>query len=258
MKFNTIWIASVPRTGSMWTTNVIREIHKISEFNVFPKNMIQLEKDWFNFYNDNAPFDKNELNRYVIKIHSKLTVIPPRSKIVVNIRNPYEICASYKDFMKCNLEKSINVAVNLSNWIKYYKNLEKNILYIKYEHIENNAKDVIANLAKFCEIELTSNQNEYINSKYSKKNIQEIIKKNDNEIKYQKNENLLINEKKIVKFQDGSYRSFDLNTGFQSGHISQRKTGEWNKMFTIEEKKIIIDKLDPIAIELGYNSEKTN
>lgn len=252
MKFNTIWIASVPRTGSMWTTNVIREIHKISEFNVFPKNMIQLEKDWFNFYNDNAPFDKNELNRYVIKIHSKLTVIPPRSKIVVNIRNPYEICASYKDFMKCNLEKSINVAVNLSNWIKYYKNLEKNNLYIKYEHIENNAKDVIANLAKFCEIELTSNQNEYINSKYSKKNIQEIIKKNDDEIEYQKNENLLINEKKIVKFQDGSYRSFDLNTGFQSGHISNRKSGDWRNKFNKDEIKIINNEFKEILEEYNY------
>ena len=47
-KQNTTWIATVARTGSMWTTNVVREIFYYSNINVLPKTQPQAEKDYFN------------------------------------------------------------------------------------------------------------------------------------------------------------------------------------------------------------------
>ena len=70
------------------------------------------------------------------------------------------------------------------------------------------------------------------------------------------NKNASIDKKKIVRFRNGSYRSFDINTGFQTGHVSQRKSGEWRKVFSTKEADIIIEKLDSVAVELGYSSEK--
>mgnify|MGYP001337467219 CR=1 FL=1 len=96
----------------------------------------------------------------------------------------------------------------------------------------------------------------YIIEKYNKSNVQNIIKKNDEYIKKQKNENKILDNKKIVKFKNGNFRSFDLYTGFQSGHISQRKAGQWRDMFSKEEISTIIKQLDEIATELGYPSEK--
>ena len=41
--YNSIWINSIPRTGSMWTTNVVKEIFLKSNFNVYPKKMFKNE-----------------------------------------------------------------------------------------------------------------------------------------------------------------------------------------------------------------------
>jgi len=256
MKFNSIWIASIPRTGSMWTTNIIREIFLEGNLNVFPKDVIQYDKEILNYFNSTAQLDDNILNKYVLKIHSKLTVLPPRSKIITNIRNPYDICASHNEFMKCDLNKSILVASDLSNWVNYYKNLYNNIFSVKYEDIENEPNVLINKLTNFCEINLSELQIENISLNFSKNKILKLIKSNDEEIQKKINRNEEIDQKKIVRFKNGSYRSFDINTGFQTGHISTRKSGEWRKFFSTEETDIIIDKLDSIAVELGYQSEK--
>ena len=256
MKFNSIWIASVPRTGSMWTTNIIKEIFLEGNLNVFPKNQIQYDKETLNYFNSEAQLDADILNKYVLKIHSKLTVLPPRSKIITNIRNPYDICASHNEFMKCDLNKSIIVASDLSNWVNYYKHLYKDIFSVKYEDIENEPGVLIKKLTYFCEINLSEKQIEKIVLKYSKNKILSLIKSNDEEIQKKINKNEEIDPKKIVKFKNGSYRSIDTNTGFQTGHISQRISGEWRKVFSTKEVDIIIEKLDSIAVELGYSSEK--
>ena len=256
MEFNSIWIASVPRTGSMWTTNIIREIFLEGNLNVFPKNQIQYDKDILNYYNSEAQLDDNKLNKYVLKIHSKLTVLPPRSKIITNIRNPYDICASHNEFMKCDVNKSILVASDLLNWVNYYKRLYKDIFSVKYEDIENEPSVLIDKLTNFCKTSLSKIQIEKIALKFSKNKILNLIKSNDEEIQRKIIKNEEIDQKKIVKFKNGSYRYFDINTGFQTGHISQRKSGEWRKVFSIKEADMIIEKLDPIAVELGYSSEK--
>ena len=256
MSVNTIWIASVPRTGSMWTTNIIREIFFEGNLNVFPKDQIQSDKEILEYYNSEAQLNENNLHKFVLKIHRKLTILPPRSKIITNIRNPYDICASHNEFMKCDLDKSISVASDLSNWIKYYKNLYKDIFLVKYEDIENRTNFLIQKLSEFCEVKLSEMQIQNIIIKYSKNKVMNLIKNNDEAIKIKMKKKETVDEKKIVRFRNGSYRSFDINTGFQTGHVSQRKSGEWKKVFSAQEINIIIEKLDSVAVELGYFSEK--
>ena len=256
MEINTFWVASVPRTGSMWTTNIIREIFTENNLNVFPNDQIQSDKEILGYYNSKAQLDKNQSNRFVLKIHSRLMILPPRSKVVVNIRNPYDVCASYKEFMKSDLVKSLRVASDLLNWLNYYQNLCKNIFLVKYEDIENQKDELIKKLSEFCEVELSEIQIKNISLKYSKNKVKNLIKINDEEIEIKIKKNEIVDPKKIVKFKNGFYRSFDINTGFQTGHISQRKSGEWKKAFSTQEVNVIIEKLDPIAVALGYSSEK--
>ncbi len=256
MEINTFWVASVPRTGSMWTTNIIREIFTENNLNVFPKDQIQSDKEILDYYTSKAQLDKNPLNKFVLKIHGRLMILPPRSKVVVNIRNPYDVCASYKEFMKCDLDKSLTVASDLLNWLNYYQNLCKNIFLVKYEDIENQKDELIKKLSEFCDVELSEIQIKNISLKYSKNKVKNLIKINDEEIEMKINKNEIVDTKKIVKFGNGFYRSFDINTGFQTGHISLRKSGEWKKVFSTQEVNVIIEKLDPTAVALGYSSEK--
>ena len=66
-KQNTTWIATVARTGSMWTTNVVREIFYYSKMNVLPKTIPQDPEDYFNIFERRAFSDLNEKNHYVLK-----------------------------------------------------------------------------------------------------------------------------------------------------------------------------------------------
>ena len=99
-EFNTVWIASIPRTGSMWTTNVIRQIFLKSNYNILPKDMLKSDDAWINFYNQNALSDLNNLNRYIIKTHStiskefnsiknnnKLETLITYVHLIINLRN---------------------------------------------------------------------------------------------------------------------------------------------------------------------------
>ena len=253
-EFNSIWVATVPRTGSMWTTNVIREIFSSNKLQTLPDTQKISDEEWLNYYKNDVLFDQNSSNRHVLKIHEKLTKIPPRSKIVTTIRNPYDLCASYHQFMKCNIVKSIELAESIKVFLDHYKNLSAEILTIKYEDIETQPETIIKTLALYCELSLSDNEVSRICKKYNKSEVKKIIDKNDFEAK--QNDNYRNDRFRILQLSDGNTRSYDLKTGFQTGHISNRKVGEWRKVFLTKEIKIIIEKLDTIAVELGYSSEK--
>ena len=120
--FNSYWIASIPRTGSMWTTNVIKEILVNSNFNVLPNLQLKTDNEYLELYKNQAFIDKNNLNKYVFKIHTRLASLPPKSKVVTNIRNPYDICASFYEFINSSLEKAIECGFRLSIFINQLQN----------------------------------------------------------------------------------------------------------------------------------------
>ena len=253
-EFNSIWVATVPRTGSMWTTNVIREIFSSKKFKILPESQKISDAEWLTYYKSNVLFDENSSNKYVLKIHNKLTKIPPRSKIVTTIRNPYDLCASYHQFMKCDLGESIKLAESITAFLDHYKNLSSEILIIKYEEIEIQPEILIKTLALYCELSLSDDEISKISNKYKKSEVKKLIDKNDFEAK--QNDNYANDKFKVLQLLDGNTRSYDLKTGFQTGHISNRKTGEWRKVFSTKEINTIIEKLDVISVELGYSSEK--
>ena len=57
-EFNSIWVATVPRTGSMWTTNVIREIFSSKKFKILPESQKISDAEWLTYYKSNVLFDR--------------------------------------------------------------------------------------------------------------------------------------------------------------------------------------------------------
>ena len=256
--FNSFWVATLPRTGSMWTINILREIFTISKFNVFPKIQLKSDQEFLDLYKNNAINDTNFLNKYVLKIHTRLSTFPPKSKIITNIRNPYDICASFYEFMKSDLDKAIECGFRLSVFINHYRNISKDVFEIRYEEIENEPEKLIKKLVILCDLNLSDNQIKKILKKYSKENISKLIKSNDDQVKLDILDKKNIDNRRVIVDDKNHYRYFDLKTGFQTNHISSRKSGQWRAAFTDNQIKKIIDKLDPIATEFGYNSELLN
>ena len=257
-KQNTTWIATVPRTGSMWTANVVREILNYSKMNVLPKTQPQAEEDYFNLFERQAFSDQNEKNHYVLKVHTFIEDINiPKSKLITNIRNPYDICASFYQFMKCDIDTAIGVALSLTEVIEHYKkNDEKNFFIVKYEKIEEPSSKLVLELSEFLGAHLDESAALSIWKKFSKDNVRKIIADNDKSLSDKISKKQEIDAREVVILEKNNYRSFDLSTGFQTGHISERKTGEWRLAFSESETHKIIEAIDYAAKKLGYRSEK--
>ena len=255
-KINSVWIVSTPRTGSMWTANVVREIYKAYSYNVLPKTQFHNDEEYLKFYTDNALQDKNDRNKYILKIHRRLSPKPPRSLLIANIRNPYDVCASYYEFTKCDLNKAIEVSAKLSIIVDHYRKLSKDLFEVRYEEIENRPEELIKRLANLCKAKLSLEQIKKIAVNFSKDNIKNLIESNDQKIKLKIDNKQKIDDRNLIKTKTDNYRFFDLKTGFQTNHISQRRTGEWKKVFSTKEIDEITDKLDQIAVEFGYSKEK--
>ena len=100
MNINSLWISTTPRTGSMWLYNVTREILKLSRINVLPVKIPKSSQKFFEIFEKQSLIDQNDSNKYVFKIHKILKPNLPRSKILTTIRDPRDVCISFKEFMK--------------------------------------------------------------------------------------------------------------------------------------------------------------
>ena len=143
-KKNTFWISSAPRTGSMWLFNITREILKESGYEVYPKIIPQYDKKMLDIYYKEALPDQNDLNKYVFKVHGILKPDTPRSKILTTIRDPRDICISFKEFMKTDFKSSLKATKSILNFTKIYNHFEKDYLMIlKCENIGKKPIDTM-------------------------------------------------------------------------------------------------------------------
>ena len=104
--YNTIWVTAVARTGTTWTINVVREILMLTNHKVFPLEQFQDGDEVLDFFKRVVIRDTDINNKYVLGVHKALRTNLPKCKLITNIRNLYEICASYYQFMKCDLTKA--------------------------------------------------------------------------------------------------------------------------------------------------------
>ena len=256
-ELNTYWIAGTPRVGSMWTFNVVKRVLELKGFNVLPKKAYNKDEP-SRLFEDRALHDTNSRNKYVFKSHSLLPANIPRSKIITNIRNPFYICASFFEFMKVGVEHSLSVAMKHEDTINHYRKFDENkVLFLKYENIEDIPVRVIKEISKFLGFELTQTEAKTISDDLSKEKIKKLISKNDTRISNLKKRKKKMPSDEIVEISNDQYRSFDRNTGFQTGHISNRKSDDWKSPFSALEIELITNKISSSVKRLGYETKNT-
>ena len=240
MSINSFWISTTPRTGSMWLYNVTREILKLSKINVLPIKIPKNDQEFFEIFKNQSLNDKNDSNIYVFKIHQILKPNLPKSKILTTIRDPRDICISFKEFMKTDFNTALKAAKTLLKYEKIYKTYNKDYLrFFRYENIENKPIEAILEIANFIDYKINYSDAKEISLKYNKKKVQNLIKRNDENLFSKIKNKEEIDESSIVYISKDNYRSFDTNTGFQTNHISNRNSGDWEKSFSSKEIEIL-------------------
>ena len=253
---NTFWISTAPRTGSMCLFNVVREVFYINQHNVFPGKIPKYDKEFLEIYNSKSLLDKDDSNKYVFKVHSPLKSDLPNSKILTTIRDPRDVCASFREFMKSDFEKSMTIAKNMIDFVKNYESFDKDyLMFFKYEDIENDPINTIINISKFIECQINFDKAESISKKFTKDNVKKLIQNIDEKLDKKIKEKQPIDQSEIVYLSKDNYRAFDINTGFQTNHISKRNSGDWKRVFSQKEIDIINSdkKLNFFCAEYNYH-----
>ena len=153
MHLNTFWISTTPRTGSMWLFNVTKEILYYSQLKVLPINVPQNDDEFFKIFKTQSLNDLDNINRYVFKVHTILKSGLPRSKILTTLRDPRDICISFKEFMKTDFNTALKATKSILKYEKIYKTFDKEYLkFFRYENIENKPVQTILDIANFIGI----------------------------------------------------------------------------------------------------------
>ena len=240
MHLNTFWISTTPRTGSMWLFNVTKEILHYSQLKVLPINVPQNDDEFFKIFKTQSLNDLDNINRYVFKVHTILKSDLPRSKILTTLRDPRDICISFKEFMKTDFNTALKATKSILKYEKIYKTFDKEYLkFFRYENIENKPVQTILDIANFIGYKINSNIAEQISIKFNKEKVKTLIKSNDENLLFKIKNKEEIKKSDIVYFSENNYRSFDLKTGFQTNHVSARNSGDWKKKFTSKEIEIL-------------------
>ena len=239
MNYRNIIIGSAPRTGGMWTYNVIREIFVNQKKNIIPLSycsddeMLKHHLNNLNSHNDIIS---------IIKIHKMIKKqYTNKTKIVINIRDPRDAVISYKRFMKLknySFQQTIKFINNSIDLIYYYRknyNKEK-LLEINFNDITDNPHKIFTKLEKFLYLKINKKMVNKIIEKFSKKKVSEIIEKMRKTSK-----------SNLVALNKNTIRKLDEKTGFQIGHVSDYKEGDWQQHFSDKEILDINNKLEELS-----------
>ena len=250
---NTIWISTAPRTGSMWLFNVTRGIFRAAGREVLPDDTPQLDEEMVHYANKFACTSQDPNKVWVLKVHNIMRPGLPKSKILTAHRDPRDVCASFKEFMNADFGSSLGCARSMVKYTNTYSNYDPAyLMLVAYHDIETRPAGLIKEIAKFLDVNVTDKDARNLAVKYSRKSVRQIIDKNDKSLRKKLARNKQIDRREIVYFSDSNYRAFDRKTGFQSGHVSQRKTGDWKKIFSETEQNVLNKEFGGWLKEHGY------
>lgn len=235
---NTIWVSTAPRTGSMWLFNVVREIFRIIGKQVKPEDIPQCDGDMFKQAARFASVSQDPSQVWVLKVHTILKPDLPRSKVITIHRDLRDVLVSFKEFMKTSFDDSLQCARLLVNFTETYKDYDPGYLkLVAYSDIETRPVELILEIAKFCGVQINEMIAKDIALKYSREKVKSIIEKSNKSLAQKLAKKQPIDNRDIVYFSASTYRAYDCKSGFQTGHVSQRKTGDWDSVLSNTEQQ---------------------
>ena len=237
----------------MWVYNVAREIYqydgRMVELEDTPQNDEEIFQQAANF-----SFISEEANKvWVLEVHQILRADLPRSKVISTHREPRDVLVSFLAFMKSSFDNSISCAREVQRYTEIYKDSDPEyLMLLAYNDIENRPVELILEIAAFLDVTLTEDKATKIADKFTRKNVKQIIDKSHDALEEKLANQQTADRKEMVYFSDSNYRAFDKKTVFQTGHVSQRNTGDWMNVLSESEQRQLNEEFGDWLNQYGY------
>jgi len=178
--FKVIWVAGMPRSGSMWTFNVVRELVKRAGFRVLPAEVPMSDQDTATYANREFAVNRDPNAIFVLKMHSYLQQVPPNQFVITNLRDARDALVSYMRFMHADFERALAAGKAAAGVADYYLNLpEEKRMVLRYEEMTSSPALTIARIADRIGLSIDDGAVEEIATQFSKENVRALIENKD-------------------------------------------------------------------------------
>jgi hypothetical protein len=229
----------------MWAYNVTRTILNAGGYTVLPDKVPVQDSEILSIAR-NATEKPLAGCIYCLKVDSLLIRPGSSSLIITTYRDIRDAMVSLMRFIHCDFDKAMEIANVMMKVADHYMSLPPEVcLKLRFDDIVNLPVEQVGKISSFLRIPLKNDKIEQIVAQWNRSSVQKLIGDIGAGVKNEAGPGQAANNVAAVYNHDGTVRVFDRSTGFQSGHVSMSKGGEWRGILTFRQK----ERLNLIAAE---------
>lgn len=248
----------MPRSGSMWVFNIARSVLGESGKEVLPKRVPNNTEGMFACA-DQAASDTDPNRVWVLKVHRRLPPDAPASKFINTRRDPRDALVSFMRFMACDFDTALKAMAESAETTEYYATSFEphSILRVNYDDIVRRPLTVVRDIAHFCNVQLEGDLATSIAKQFDRTSVQRLVERKEKELQRRAAAGEAIPWSELVpqRYRPDELRAFDLTTGFQTGHVSDYRDGDWRRLLSAEQQNRMHDVLGEWLRRNGYSVE---
>jgi hypothetical protein len=222
----------------MWTTNVVREIVRAEAIPLVPAATPRNDKEAVGAAT--AHLATNSEGVAVLKVHAPPPILD-RSIGVVTLRDVRDATVSYMRFMRVPFERALHFAVaSLRRPPEVLYPGEPRLL-LDYTTITERPEEAVRYLAEQLGARRALEQSAEIAARFSKEAVKSLIDTADSDLRNRLRSGLPVQRSEMVVLSPDNWRVRDATTDFQTGHVSDYKSGDWAHILD-EDQRAQLDK----------------
>ncbi len=251
--FKVIWVAGIPRSGSMWTFNVVRELARRAGFRALPDEVMLSDQEWLGYANQEVAANRDPKTIFVLKTHAMLSSLPSDHLVITNTRDIRDVIMSYQRFMHCNFEDALEMCKLFIGTADHYQAFpETHRLTIRYDELTANPAEVVMRIADRMTGSVGDDVAQEIAAQFSREKVRELTESRDRRYQHSLETGEVLRDETLLTRQDGVYVTIDRSTGFQSNHVSDYRDGEWRQFLNASQIGAMEDAFGGWLEQHGY------
>ena len=221
----------------MWVYNIARDLLRSAGRKVFPEPVPQGDAEMM-AQAARGLEDRNPRNVWVLKVHALVRADTPRSRFLVTHRDPRDALVSYMRFMRCDFEAALEIMANSTRACDYFRTLPpERTLHLEYRDLASRPREVLARLAEHLGLSVADEVAAAMVAKFSKKEVRRRIEAAQTSVRERSAAGEPVSPGEIVQVSPSHRRVFDLATGFQGGHVSDYRDGDWRALLKAAQQR---------------------
>jgi hypothetical protein len=252
LPYKTVWIASMPRSASMWAFNVARALLREAGFTVFPDTLPKSDADMVAEARKGSR-DASPNNVWCLKIHSGLRGASPSNRFISTFRDPRDAIVSFMRFMRYDFESALSAATIWTQLCDHYRTFPPDVsLGLDYERIIADPFGAAGRISDFLNLDLRADDIAHAIADFEREKVRRQVGAFREQVERTHVAGDVVAEALILN-ADGTMRFWDPHTGFQSDHISDYRDGDWRFLLSEDQKRRLDEAIGEWVGQHGYD-----